>query len=323
MANPIIVSVGPLVTADADGISVSQTAPGPFDLAINGALASGFSATNVAAAQAVAGAGNLTLNGALVADGVAHLGGQRRIYITSAGDDSSITFTVKGTLSGFGNSGISYQSEVVTGSNASVVATTKLFSTITAVVASGAAAGNVSVGLQGAVTLDKPRRVLITSAGDDSGITFAVTGTDASGNPVSQTIAGANASTAATTLDFATVTRVTPSAATAGAVTVGTNGVASSRIINVDHMGFTPISAQVSVTGTVNYTVQYSLESPAVVGAANINWINHTDTALVGATATKAGSLALLAQSLRVTLNSGTGSVRMTVTQTDSAGDTI
>lgn len=318
MAHPIQVTVGALASADADGISVSQTCPGAFDLAINGALATGFSATNIAAAQAVAGAGDLTLDGTSVADGVGQTGGQRRVYITSAGNDSGITFTVKGTLSGFGNAGISYQSETITGSNTSVVATTKLFSTITAITASGAAAGNVSVGLQGSATLDKPRRILITSAGNDSGITFTVHGTDWNNNPISQTVTGANAGTAVTTLDFATVSRINASAATAGAVTVGTNGVAASRPVFLDTFGDSPITTQVSVTGTVNYTVQYTLENPNTVGLANVNWIDHTDTALVGATATKAGYLVSIAAAQRVVLNSGTGSITMTVVQPDN-----
>src|SRR4051812_25402104 len=82
----------------------------------------------------------------------------------------------------------------------------------------------------GAVTLDAPRRVIITSAGNDSGITFTVVGTARSqqgGIAQTETVTGANVGAATTTQDFATVTSVTGSAATAGAITVGTSGVGS------------------------------------------------------------------------------------------------
>ena len=39
MGQPITVNVGPLATADADGIALSQTAAGAQKLAINGAFA--------------------------------------------------------------------------------------------------------------------------------------------------------------------------------------------------------------------------------------------------------------------------------------------
>lgn len=315
MAHPIVVTVGALATADADGIAASQTNPGAFELSLNGALSSGSSATNIAASQAVGSATTLTLDGVLVKDGVAHLGGNKRIIITSAGNDTGITFTVAGTLSGGAANGIAYQSEVVTGSNASVVGTTKLFTTITSVTSSGAAAGNVSVGVNGSVTLDKPRRVLITSAGNDSGITFTVYGTDWNNNPISQAVTGGNATTAATTLDFATVDRIKLSAAAAGAVTVGTNGVAASRPIFFDPHADPAVGLQVSVTGTVSYTVQQSLDDPNRVGLASVNWVDHPDTNLVAATATKQGNYAYLPHVSRIVLNSGSGTVVMTAIQ--------
>lgn len=92
-----------------------------------------------------------------------------------------------------------------------------------------AAAGNLT--LNGALvatgrsyaTLDVPRRVTITSAADDSGITFLVTGSDIYGFPMTQLVTGASGApgTATTLKAFKTVASVRASAATAGAVTVG------------------------------------------------------------------------------------------------------
>ena len=66
----------------------------------------------------------------------------------------------------------------------------------------------------GVATLDTPRQVLITNVGNDSGITFTVTGTTFYGNTVSQTVQGTSGSTVATTVDFATVTSITTSGST-------------------------------------------------------------------------------------------------------------
>ena len=75
---------------------------------------------------------------------------------------------------------------------------------------------------------DAPRQVLITTTADETSKTFTIKGTDWAGSPISEVIAGVNNSTVASVLSYATVTSIVVSAALAGAVTVGTNGVASS-----------------------------------------------------------------------------------------------
>lgn len=97
----------------------------------------------LAEAQAVAGAQALTLNGALIVDGVFTGDYARQLGILSAGDDNAITFTVTGT-----DADGKAQSEAVAGSAGApgTAETTKYYKTVTSVVSSGAAAGNVSVG---------------------------------------------------------------------------------------------------------------------------------------------------------------------------------
>lgn len=129
--------------------------------------------------------------------------------------------------------------------------------------AAGAMTINGALASGGVATMDVARRVLITSAADDSDITFRVTGTNSDGNPIRETITGANASTVATTSDFKTVTEVYVSAATSGNVTVGTNGVASSRWVVVNtQVNPTNMSVAAIVSGTVNYTVEYTYDNP-------------------------------------------------------------
>lgn len=302
---PMTYTVGPLATADDDGICVTQTAPGAFALAIGGALSSGYSATSIAASQARGSAGDLTLTAQ-----AANLGGVQ-VVVASAGNDTGITFTVKGVAP----DGISYQSETLTGSNASLVATTKLFLKVTAITASAAAAGNVSAGVSGATTLDTPRRVIITSSGNDSAKTFTLRGTDWNGRTISETVTGANAGIAQSVYDYKTVTYVAISASSAGTVKVGTNGVASSRPLILDSFANAPTSIQTDVSGTVSYTVQQSLDNPAKVGYASMTWVDHPDTNVVAATADKQANYAYVPVATRIVLNSGTGSVKYTVIQ--------
>lgn len=119
MSNPSVVDLPTLSAADADGI---------------------------AQAQAVAAAGNLTLNGALVTGGVAILGTEqyeaRRVLLTSTGADSGKTFTVYGT-DRYGNT----QSEAVTGvASGSDQYTDMDYLTVTRIAVSAACAGNIAAG---------------------------------------------------------------------------------------------------------------------------------------------------------------------------------
>ena len=105
-------------------------------------------AAGIAAAQAVAGAGNLTINGSLASGGVATLGvagtnlAARRIIITStSGSDGAVVFTVTGT----NRYGVT-QSETITGVTATPVQSQYDYQTVTQIAASGATAGNISAG---------------------------------------------------------------------------------------------------------------------------------------------------------------------------------
>lgn len=298
------VTVGPLATADADGVSVSQSAPGAQGLVISGALSAGYDADLIAAAQTAAGAEDLTLTAA-----AANLGG-RIVVITSAADDSGVVFTVKGL-----DRNGAYLSEALTGTNAGLTATTQEFIKVTAVSTDGATAGDVTVGVNGTVTMDTPRRVLITTADDETGVVFTIAGTDWNGNPITEAVTGVNNSTVQTAYDFSTVTAITVDGATTAAVQVGTNGVGSSRPIFLDGYALAPTALQVDVSGTVNYTVQQTLDNINDVGFVNVDWVNYPDSALASATATAQGNFGYVPSATRVLLNSGTGTVTYTVLQ--------
>ena len=78
----------------------------------------------------------------------------------------------------------------------------------------------------GVAQLGAPRRVLITTTANETGVTFTVTGTNLAGDVLTEALVGVNNTTTYTTLDFYTVTSVTNSTTLTGNVTIGTNGVA-------------------------------------------------------------------------------------------------
>jgi len=102
-------------------------------------------ADGVAASQTPAGAGAVTINGALATGGVATFASPQIVTIYSGSNISNRTFDVTG-LDRDGNT-ISQTS--ITGPNNSTVATTKYFKEVTGVTISGAAAGAITVGVNG------------------------------------------------------------------------------------------------------------------------------------------------------------------------------
>lgn len=158
------------------------------------------------------------------------------------------------------------------------------------------------------------RRVIITSGGNDSGITFTITGTNSTGNIISDVIAGTNASTAQSNKDFVTVTSITPSAAVATTVTAGTNGVGSSAWSFWNWLGNPPLNIGIAVelvSGAVNFTVQHTYDDPNNLGDAILFPLPFNFPAITGATATVDGAYTTPITATRVLINSGTGVIRV------------
>ena len=153
--------------------------------------------------------------------------------------------------------------------------------------------GSLYSSATGLATLDQPRRVLFTSSGNDTGITFTVYGTDWNDMPVSEVVTGANATTTYTVYDFKTVTSVVASGASAGTVSIGTNAIASSRPMFLDLYADSSTYIQTDTNGSsaITYTIQISGDNPnkAQIGIGtdgyfNARWINSGTAALVNAT---------------------------------------
>lgn len=174
----------------------------------------------------------------------------------------------------------------------------------------GAITLNGALVVAGVAILDAPRRILFTSGTSDTGITFTVVGTNSSGNPLTETITG-GATVASTTQDFKTVTSITHSGSVAGTLTVGTSGVGSSSWLNIDGAA-NPINVgmAVVVTGTINYSVEFTYDDPNALAAGvfptPLTTAAVMPAALVAASANQSGLLITPVWGIRLTQNSFT-----------------
>ena len=122
----------------------------------------------------------------------------------------------------------------------------------------------------GSCTFDAGRIVTILSAGDDSGDTFTVTGTDVNGDAQTEDITGANAGTATGTKYFKTVTQIATDGASAGNVSAGVNASA----------------------GDVIFAGRSRLKGVFTVNSATAGTINFTNTSPAGTALMKLGTVA-------------------------------
>lgn len=324
---PQVIQVGPLVTATATKVGLTQKAAisGTNYLVLNGAVGA-FAANSVCASQTPGGAVALTLNGTLASSAtgttVVPLPTGSRIYITGGSDESGKTFAVVGTRYG-GIGGATYAvTETITGPNASTVSSINQYDTILSITSSAGTAGAITVGHYNKATLDTARRVLFTSGGDDSLVTTTITGGDYAGIPISETLTLSNGSTVYSVLDYLTLTSITTSAAIATTIQVGTNGIASSPWVTFDPYSATaPTAIQATVSGTVSYTIQQTLDDPNstsnAVARSSVTWVSHPDSAVVAATTTQQANYAYAPAYARILLNSNTnpGYVKATFIQ--------
>ena len=91
-------------------------------------------------------------------------------------------------------------------------------------------------------------------------------------------------------------------------------GAKTSNAAVLDYYGRPEVAIQVVVTGTVNYTIQQTLDNPLEAGVTP-TWFPHPDANLVSQTVNRQGNYAYLPTAVRVLLSSGSGSVTLTLTQ--------
>lgn len=170
-------------------------------------------------------------------------------------------------------------------------------------------------------TITPPRYVTITSAGNDSARTFTIVGVGPNNETQTENLTGANAGTVTSTKTFAYVASIYVNDATAAAVEAGVTQSGYSQWIPMDL--YTPnqvITASATVSGTVNYSLEYTNEDP----------FDHSFThqtvafpasggAFTNASTDQTHFTTTLMRALRYKINSGNGSIRLTITQQSTA----
>lgn len=165
----------------------------------------------------------------------------------------------------------------------------------------------------GVAQLDAQRQVEFESAGNLSAVNFTVFGTDDQGREISETLAGPNAGTVATALNFRTVTQISADAAFATDVEVGTNSVGASQEIPLDqYISPFNVSLFLSITGTVDGTVQYTFDD-VFSGPGPFEWTDHPD--MTNLVASGEGVFISPVGACRLLTNSGDGEAVLRVVQ--------
>jgi hypothetical protein len=148
--------------------------------------------------------------------------------------------------------------------------------------AAGAILINGALTTGGVATFGAAQKVRLTSGGNDSGITFTFTGTDADGNVQSETVNGTNASNSDTTKFYKTITSISKSGAAAGTIVVGNliTSVSPTLKINttISPCNFNILTQLIS--GTATWGMDYTFDEPKTV---NNTWI--ADTTVTGKSA--------------------------------------
>lgn len=182
----------------------------------------------------------------------------------------------------------------------------------------GAITLNGSLVSGGVANLVTQRQVIITSGGNDSGITFTITGTNDNGVAISETITGANAGVATSTIDFYTVTSITHTGSVAGTLTSGTNGVGCTHPIPLGQY-VSPFNTSLALefpTAGSTATVQYTYDdvfSLSVVQSNGLRWTSVSS--LTDKTTDSDGSLTAPVAAVRMKITAGTAPVTITVRQ--------
>lgn len=180
-------------------------------------------------------------------------------------------------------------------------------------VGAGALVINGTKASGGVATFNAAYTVSVTSNGNDSSRTFTITGTNANGNTISETVTGPNNTTIYTTLYFLTVTSVTISNGTVGTVRVGFGTSGVTQTLPVDNHGRPEISLQVAVSGSATWTIQQTLDNPW--DNTTLSWFDHPDPNLVAQTGNRQGNYAYVPSAIRMKITSGTGTATLTIVQ--------
>jgi len=173
---------------------------------------------------------------------------------------------------------------------------------------------NGSLVVAGIAQIGSQRFLDLTSAGNLSLVNFTIVGTDDSGGQALETIAGPNAGTVTTVLNFATVDSISVDGTVGADVTVGTNAIGASSTIPLDQYQ-TPfnVSLGIGITGTVDVSLQFTFEDVFGDHPGPFTWTDHPN--LTNITADADATFISPVTACRLLTNSGIGTAVLRVAQ--------
>lgn len=178
------------------------------------------------------------------------------------------------------------------------------------------------------------RRILLTCAADDHLRSIQVVGTilvDGKSYTIGEKIQGSATTTTQSLNDYTTIISLTPDGGSwAGAVTVGTSGVASSPWLRFDTDIPNPFAVGIGctlVSGAVTFTVEHTFDKMIPNGGSGYIASPTTyapnvfpNSGITSKSASTDGNYAFPIQAMRLTVNSGAGVVLCQAGQTQSPG---
>lgn len=169
-----------------------------------------------------------------------------------------------------------------------------------------AGAGNLTLVSPAPTYTNFAPQITLTSAGNISAVSFTITGTDADGKTISETLAGPNANTVTTTRYFSTVTRVAVNGAVGTNTSVGAAVTGASKSVSLDYLAkpFAVGYSAENFTGTMTVKSQHTF-SNILDPAIDPVWYDDTAAfdplgAFTGKTANAEGSTNTPCRAIRI-----------------------
>lgn len=169
------------------------------------------------------------------------------------------------------------------------------------------AAGGVQALTLATTELDVARPLLLTTAADETLITFTFTGTDRYGNVIVDTVAGVNNDTVETPKSFKTVESITVSGNTTGAIIVGTSDTIWTPWLMLDHWADGLVTIEGRVLGDspdFTFDIYSTLDDLQVPDFQEEFAVRDVITDLASKTATTKATLNEMAMGVRARISS-------------------
>jgi hypothetical protein len=170
----------------------------------------------------------------------------------------------------------------------------------------------------GTATFDVARHVGIHATGDNSAVTFSITGTDRYGSSLSESLAGPTGASvdAVTTANFKSVTGVTVDAVTVGPVVVGTASSADSQWVPMNWRAkeFQRTIECSKTNGSFTYGIEHTLDDLQSVAEGDA--VTFADATITAKTASLNGSSESVVKASRVAISKfASGTLVTTIVQ--------